>query len=108
MDTGHATVVASQRMRHHFSRLQTAPQLAAVLDCLFDLEPRRTSPAFEELALVDGRLIFARTSGDTTFRHYVGRREELACNLIGFVEHLGFGTSEREYVLDRLDAIPTL
>ncbi|GAC1300658.1 MAG: hypothetical protein NVSMB19_07540 [Vulcanimicrobiaceae bacterium] len=106
MDIGSPTVAASQRMRYHLSRLQTAPQLAAVLDCLFDLSPSRTEPRFAELAVVDDRLIFARMDGEKSFRHYVGRRDELVINLVGFVTHLGFGTTEREYVLSRIDGIP--
>jgi hypothetical protein len=97
---------ATRRMRHHFSRLQTSPQLAAVIDCLFDL-PRRTQPAYAELALLDDRLIFARAENEKTFRHFVGRRDQLTTNLLGFVTHLKLGTGEREYVLSRLESIPS-
>ncbi len=92
-------------MRSHLSRLQTSPQFAAVIDCLFDL-PRRTDPAFEELALLDGRLLFARAVNEKTFRHFVGRRDQLVSNLLGFVGHLKLGTAEREYVLSRVESIP--
>jgi hypothetical protein len=100
------TQAAVSRMRHHLARLQTAPQFAAVLDCLFDLSPRRTDPTFEELVLVDERLIFARAAGEKSFRHFVGRRDQLIINLVGFVKHLGLGTSEREFVLSRVESIP--
>jgi hypothetical protein len=93
-------------MRYHLARLHTAPQFAAVLDCLFDLSPRRTDPTFEELVLVDERLIFARAAGEKSFRHFVGRRDQLIINLVGFVKHLGLGTSEREFVLSRVESIP--
>ncbi len=106
MDIGSRTVTASQRMRYHFSRLQTAPQLSAVLDCLFELAPCRTNPSIAELALVDDRLIFARLDGESSFRYFVGRREELVVNLVGFVKHLKLGNVEREYVLSRIDSIP--
>lgn len=96
---------AIDRMRYHLSRLQTGPQFAAVLDCLFELEPRRTEPVFDELVLVDDRLLFARAAGDSSFRHFVGRRDQLIVNLVGFVRHLGLGTSEREYVLSRVGSI---
>jgi hypothetical protein len=82
------------RVRYHLSRLHTAPQFAAVLDCLFDLSPRRTDPIFEELVVVDDRLVFA------------GRRDQLVINLVGFVKHLGLGPREREFVLSRVDGIP--
>jgi hypothetical protein len=98
--------VAAGRVRYHLSRLQTAPQFAAVLDCLFDLSPRRTDPIFEELAIVDDRLVFARATGERTFRHFVGRRDQLVINLVGFVKHLGLGNQEREYVISRIDGIP--
>jgi hypothetical protein len=94
------------RVRYELSRLQTGPQFAAVLDCLFDLVPRRTDPIFEELVLVDDRLVFARATGERSFRHFVGRRDQLVINLLGFVKHLGLGTLEREFVLNRIDAIP--
>ena len=100
------TQLVPGRMRYHLSRLHTAPQFAAVLDCLFDLTPRRTDPIFEELVIVDDRLVFARASGEHTFRHFVGRRDQLVINLVGFVKHLGLGTNEREYVLSRVDGIP--
>lgn len=100
------TQLVPGRMRYHLSRLHTAPQFAAVLDCLFDLTPRRTDPIFEELVIVDDRLVFARASGEQTFRHFVGRRDQLVINLVGFVKHLGLGTNEREYVLSRVDGIP--
>jgi hypothetical protein len=100
------TQVAVARMRYHLSRLHTAPQFAAVLDCLFDLSPRRTDPTFEELVIVDDRLVFARAAGERTFRHFVGRRDQLVINLVGFVNHLGLGSSEREFVLSRVDGIP--
>jgi hypothetical protein len=99
------TQAAIERIRYHLSRLQTAPQFAAVLDCLFELKPNRTEPTFEELVLVDDRLLFARASGETTFRHFVGRRDQLILNLVGFVKHLGFGTQEREFVLSRVEGI---
>jgi len=92
-------------LRYKLSRLHTAPQFAAVLDCLFDLTPRRTDPIFNELVIVDERLVFARAAGERTFRHFVGRRDQLVINLVGFVRHLGLGTLEREYVLSRIDAI---
>jgi len=94
-------------MREHFRRLATTPQFAAVLECVFDLRPRRTKRAFAELCLIDGRLLFARAEGDTTFRHFVGRRDQLEVNLLGFVTHLGLGEDERAYVLARINAIPT-
>lgn len=94
------------RVRYHLSRLHTAPQFAAVLDCLFDLSPRRTDPIFEELVVVDDRLVFARATGERTFRHFVGRRDQLVINLVGFVKHLGLGPREREFVLSRVDGIP--
>ncbi len=95
---------ATRRMRHHLSRLQTSPQFAAVIDCLFDL-PKRTEPAFAELAILDDRLIFARAENEKTFRHFVGRREQITNNLLGFVGHLGLGTVEREYVISRIESI---
>jgi len=95
------------RLRYQLSRLHTAPQFAAVLDCLFDLSPRRTDPIFEELVVVDDRLIFARATGERTFRHFVGRRDQLTINLVGFIRHLGLGNREREYVLSRIDSIPS-
>jgi hypothetical protein len=105
METVSKAELASQRMRYHFSRLQTSPQFAAVVDFLFDLQPR-TEPAIAELAILDDRLVVARVVGDMSFRHYVGTRNELAINLIGFVDHLRLGRQEREFVLGRLDAIP--
>jgi hypothetical protein len=98
---------AGRRMRGHFRRLVTAPQFAAVIDCVFDLEPKRTEPAFAELCLVDGRLVFARAEGEKSFRHFVGSRDQLAVNLLGFVTHLRLGAPERAYVLDRIEAIPS-
>lgn len=92
-------------MRYHLSRLATAPQFMAVLDCLFELAPRRTDPVFEELVLLDERLVFARMAGDESFRYYVGSRDELVVNLVGFVRHLGLGTIEREYVISRVESI---
>ncbi len=97
--------LATRRMRSHLARLQTSPQFAAVIDCLFDL-PRRTEPAFAELAILDDRLLFARAVNEKTFRHFVGRRDTLMTNLLGFVGHLKLGTAEREYVLSRVDSIP--
>ncbi len=97
---------AGRRMRAHFRRLATTPQFAAVVECVFDLRPRRTKRAFAELCLLDGRLLFARAEGDTTFRHFVGRRDQLEINLLGFVSHLGLGEDERAYVLGRIEAIP--
>ena len=100
------TQAAVGRVRYQLSRLHTAPQFAAVLDCLFDLTPRRTDPIFEELVVVDDRLVFARATGERTFRHFVGRRDQLIINLVGFVKHLGLSSREREYVLSRVDGIP--
>ncbi len=97
---------AVERLRYHFSRLQTAPQFAAVLDFLFDLHPLRTEPAFAELVVVDNRLVFARAKGERSFRHFVGRRDQLVVNLVGFVRHLGLGTYEHEFVLNRIDSLP--
>ncbi len=98
--------LAIQRTRYQLSRLQTSPQFAAVLDCLFDLEPRRTEPAIAELAVVDERLVVARAYGETSFRHYVGTSDQLAMNLLGFVKHMRLGLTEREYLLGRVEAIP--
>jgi hypothetical protein len=106
VNTDAEALAATARLRYHLARLHTAPQFAAVLDCLFDLTPRRTDPMFEELVVVDDRLIFARATGERTFRHFVGRRDQLTINLVGFVRHLGLGTREREYVLSRVESIP--
>ena len=95
-----------ERLRYALSRLHTAPQHTAVLDCLFNLCPRRTDPVFEDLVVVDDRLVFARSAGESTFRHFVGRREALVLNVLGFVQHLGLGEREREYALSRIDGIP--
>jgi len=100
-----ATQVAIEKLRYSLSRLHTAPQHTAVIDCLFNLEPRRTNPIFEDLVLVDDRLIFAKAKDEKTFRHFVGRREALVLNLLGFVQHLGLGAIEREFVLSRIDGI---
>lgn len=105
MDIVSSTVAASQRMRYHFARLTTAPQLTAVIDCLFELSPARTDPAFAELIVLDDQLVFARVAGEPTFHHYVGRREELVVNLLGFVKHLDLGETERDFVLAKIDAI---
>jgi hypothetical protein len=98
--------VAGRRMRGHFKRLAAPPQFGAVVDCVFDLYPKRTSPVFEELCVVDGRLIFARAVGDESFRYFVGSRDQLAINLLGFVKHLGLGEDDRNYVLGRIGDIP--
>jgi hypothetical protein len=100
------TELAIQRIRWHVSRLQTAPQFAAVLDCLFALHPTRTSPSFAELTVVDDRLVFARAEGEHTFRHFVGRYDQLVVNLVGLVRHLRMGMNEHEYVLARVASIP--
>jgi len=105
MAPGSKAELATQRMRYQLSRLQTSPQFAAVVDFLFDLEPR-TEPKIAELAVVDDRLIVARAVGDVAFRHYLGSRRQLEVNLVGFVDHLRLGEPEREYVLSRIDAIP--
>ncbi len=97
--------LATGRMRYHLSRLQTRPQLAAVLDCLFELAPKRTEPALAELALVDERLVFARAQGDAEFLHFVGRTDELLADLLGLVRHLKLGADERAYVLRRVATI---
>ena len=102
---GPTAELAPKRLRYAFSRLATRPQLTAVIDCLFGL-PARTQPAIVELACVDERLVFARIAGERGFRHYVGPHRDLTCQLLGFVDHLGLGVREREYVLSRLDGIP--
>jgi hypothetical protein len=96
---------ATQLVRFHASRLQTSPQFAAVLDVLFDL-PKRTQPAFAELVLTGGSLLFARTEDDEDFRHYCGRREDLVLNLAGMCRHLRLGADERDYVFAQVDSIP--
>lgn len=98
--------IAGQRMRRHFARLATGAQFAAVVDCVFDISPRRTAPAFAELCTVGDDLMFARTHGETAFRHFVGRREQISVDLLGLVTHLRLGDDERAYVQDRIDAIP--
>jgi hypothetical protein len=96
---------AIQSVRRHVARLQTSPQFTAVLDVLFELPPR-TAPAFAELVLVDGRLLFARPKGEFDFCFYCGPREELFANLAGLCRHLRLGGDERAYVLDRLERVP--
>ncbi|MGP6158767.1 MAG: hypothetical protein ACLPYS_14895 [Vulcanimicrobiaceae bacterium] len=100
-----ARALATQSVRRHASRLQTSPQFAAVLDVLFDL-PKRTRPAFAELVLADGSLLFARAADEYDFRHYCGRREDLLDNLTGLCRHLRLGSEERDYVLAQVDKIP--
>jgi hypothetical protein len=104
MDSGSRTR-AIRSVRRHVARLQTSPQFAAVLDVLFELPPR-TAPAFAELVLVDGRLLFARPRGEFDFCFYCGPREELFANLAGLCRHLRLGRDEREYVLGSLDRVP--
>ncbi len=105
MAIGSEAELATSRMRFHISRLQTRPQLAAVLDCLFDLDPKRTEPVIEELVLVDEKLVFARAQGEETFGHFVGRTDELLSDLLALVRHLKFGPAERDYVLTRVASI---
>ncbi len=97
--------LATSRMRYHISRLQTRPQLAAVLDCLFDIVPKRTEPALDALALIDDKLVFARARGDSEYLHFVGRTDELASDLLGLVRHLKLGADERAYILRQLGTI---
>jgi hypothetical protein len=105
MAIGSEAELATSRMRYHISRLQTRPQLAAVLDCLFDIDPKRTEPIIEELALVDEKLVFARAQGEEAFSHFVGRTDELLSDLLGLVRHLKFGAAEHDYVLTRVASI---
>lgn len=105
MAIGSEAELATRRMRYQIARLQTRPQLAAVLDCLFEIEPKRTEPVLAELALVDEQLVFARAKGDETFTHFVGRTDDLMIDLLGLVRHLKFGPAEREYVLRRIATI---
>ena len=98
--------VAERRVRGHFTKLVTANQFAAVIDAVFDLWPRRTSPAFAELCIVNSQLVFARAEGETAFRYFVGRLDQLSIDLLGFVTHLGLGDDERAYVQARIAAIP--
>ena len=103
----HANETVAPRIRSHFKRLIAGPQFTAVVDCVFDLVPRRTEPAFAELRVVDDCLVFARARGEKHFRHFVGRHDRLALDLLGFVTHLGLGADERAYVQSRIDAIPS-
>lgn len=105
MAIGSEAELATSRMRYQIARLQTRPQLAAVLDCLFEIVPKRTQPVLVELALVDEKLVFARAKGDASFVHFVGRTDELMSDLLGLVRHLKFGPAEREYVLLRMATI---
>ncbi len=105
MAIGSQADLATNRMRYQISRLQTRPQLAAVLDCLFEIVPKRTDPVLAELTLVDEHLVFARATGEAAFKHFVGRTDELLSELLGLVRHLKLGDVEREYVMRRVAKI---
>jgi hypothetical protein len=102
---GAGAEAVARRVRYNVARLQTGPQFAAVLDAIFDVQPRRTDPGFVELVLVDDRLLFARGEGECSFKHFVGPLDELIINLAGFCRHMKYGPEERAYVLGRVDAI---
>jgi hypothetical protein len=55
---------------------------------------------------VNSQLVFARAEGETAFRYFVGRLDQLSIDLLGFVTHLGLGPDERAYVQARIAAIP--
>ncbi len=96
---------ATANVRYHASRVQTTPHLTAVLDLLFDVAPRRTQVTFSGLALVAGRLVFARVSGEATYRVFIGTRDALAIDILGFARHMRFGDEANAYVRDRLASI---
>ncbi len=99
----HSTATAN--VRYHASRVQTTPHLTAVFDLLFDVVPRRTQTAFSGLALVAGRLVFARVAGETTYRVFIGTRDALAVDILGFARHMRLDGDAYAYVLERLASI---
>jgi hypothetical protein len=96
-----------QRLRREVISVESTPQLAATLDVLIGIEPRRTAPAFAELAVVD-EMVFARARTHEEFEYFLGHRDNLAERLRDLANFLELGRGERELLAARLARIPAL
>ena len=95
-------VAVTHRVRRELAGLTgTPPQFTAFLDVLFDIETRRTEPAFADL-IAHGDLVFARGEGRTDFEYYIGHRSVLERRLRDIAQFLEFGKVERDLMLGRL------
>jgi hypothetical protein len=98
-------LVLERRLRREVVSLHSTPQLTATLDVLIGIEPRRTTPAFAELAVVD-EMVFARARAQEDFEYFVGHRDHLAERLHDLANYLELGRDERALLNRRLAAIP--
>jgi hypothetical protein len=98
-------LVVAHRVRREVAALATPPRLTAALDALLEITPRRTEPAFAEIAACE-ELVFARAESRPTFEYYVGHRDVLAAKLRDIANYLELGRAERAFLLTRLYAIP--
>jgi hypothetical protein len=98
-------LVIAHRVRREVAELATPPRLTAALDALLGITPRRTEPAFAEVAACE-ELVFARAESRATFEYYVGHRDVLAAKLRDIANYLELGRAERAFLLARLYTIP--
>jgi len=96
-----------QRLRREVLSLESTPQLTAALDVLIGIEPRRTEPAFAELAVLD-EMVFARARTREDFEYFLGHRDHLADRLRDVANYLELGRAERELLVTRLAHVPAL
>ena len=81
------------------SGVTTSPFFTAVLDCLLD-RPRSTTPAFEQIMVVDGSFL-GQQVGHIGFNDHLGSSDDLRRNLRGIAGAAGLTEDETAWLLTK-------
>ncbi len=80
----------------------------AVLECIFDIQPRNTSPSLAELMRTDDGFLLGRQTGDLGFNEWLGEMTagEIERNVRGMCEALNTPADEIEFVVQTIRDSP--
>lgn len=86
------------------SRVRVSGKFVALLDCMLDKQPRRTSPALAELVATSDGFVLGRRAGDIGFNDILCTVTELERNVKGLAAVAELTEDELQALLDMMPA----
>jgi len=85
--------------------VKVSPKFMAILDCLLDVEPRRTDPGLVSLVITSDGGLLGQPSGHVGYNDFIGNESDLFYNLQGVAEVAELTDDEWDWLVERAEAL---
>ncbi len=85
--------------------VKVSPMFMAILDCLLDVEPRRTDPGLVSLVITSDGGLLGQQADHVGYNDFLGSKSDLYYNIDGISEVAELTNEEYDWLQERVEAL---